>query len=287
MVRLIDTHQHLLFPNDLGYAWTARVPPLANQSFGHHEYAALIEGTEIAAAIFMEVDVDEADIARETRHVAQTMAGTKTKAIIAACRPEEDEGFGAWLEEASALGAVGFRRVLHVVDDAISQSETFRRNVRTIGDAGKTFDIVMHARQLPLAEALARACGNTQFVLDHCGNPDIAANGFDAWAAGMAKLADLPNVVVKFSGLTVNCGPGQNHEEVVQPYLDHMVGLFGPDRVLWGSDWPVVNLAVGLRDWVAISQRFLQRLSDDEARAIGHRTAMRVYGLTDLVEIDD
>lgn len=276
---LIDTHQHLLFRDRFGYGWSDTLPPLAGRSFLPADYDRLTEGLGVARAIFMEAGADEADHRGEARHVRRTMAGTSTAGIIASIRPETDAGFDAWLEECVEMGVVGFRRLLHVVGDEVSQGETFRRNVRRIGAAGKVFDIVMLARQLPLAAALADACPETQFVLDHCGNPDLANDAFAPWAAGMAALAERPNVVVKLSGLTVNCGPGQHHETVIGPCIDHMVGLFGADRILWGSDWPVVDLSVGLREWIAISRRILGRLSGDEAAAIAHRTATRIYGV--------
>lgn len=276
---LFDTHQHLIYRQAARYGWTARAPALDGRDFTLEDYAALTEGMGVAGALFMEVDPDEADHKAETRFIARTIAGTPTRGIIACCRPEHADGFDDWLEESAALPVVGYRRVLHAVDDGLSQTETFRRNVRAIGAAGKTFDIVMFARQLPLARALVDACPDTRFVLDHCGNPDLANNAFEPWAEGMAALARRPNVVVKLSGLTVNCGPGQDHEATIQRYVAHMIDLFGPDRVLWGSDWPVVNLAVGLPDWIAITRRILARYTPDEAAAIAYRTAERVYGL--------
>lgn len=196
---------------------------------------------------------------------------------MASIRPEEDAGFDDWLAECAGLHVCGFRRILHVVPDDLSQSQTFRRNLRKIGAAGLPFDICMFARQLPLAEALIAACPDQMFVLDHCGNPDVAGGGFDAWAPGIAAVAALPNVVVKLSGITTNCTPGTVSATTLKPFFNYLLHSFGPDRMLWGSDWPVVNLATGLPDWIAITHTLLADLSQAERTAIASGTAQRVY----------
>ncbi|MEM6382631.1 MAG: amidohydrolase [Pseudomonadota bacterium] len=274
---LFDTHQHLIYREAARYSWTVRAPILDGRDFTLDDYAALTKGLGVGGALFMEVDPDEERYQDETRFVAKAIDGSPTRGIIACCRPEHASGFDAWLEESAELGVVGYRRILHMVDDGVSQTETFRRNVRAIGQAGRTFDVVMHARQLHLALELMTVCPDTQFVLDHCGNPDIANNAMDPWADAMTQLAKLPNVVVKFSGLTVNCGPGQDPATAVVPYLHRMIDIFGPDRILWGGDWPVVDLAVGLPRWIAITRQVLATLSADEAAAIAHKTAERIY----------
>jgi predicted TIM-barrel fold metal-dependent hydrolase len=171
------------------------------------------------------------------------------------------------------------RRVLHVVDDGMSTTDTFRANVRRIGAAGLVFDMCFLARQLPLARALAEACPDTQFVLDHCGVPDIAGGGLDPWRDEIRALAGLPNVACKLSGLLAYCAPGNATYEAIEPYVAHAIDSFGADRMLWGSDWPVVDLANGLPDWIAVTRRILDSLSGDEARAVASGTATRVYSL--------
>ena len=103
--------------------------------------------------------------------------------------------------------------------------------------------------------------------------------GFAPWAAGIAAMARLPQVVVKLSGIAAYCQPGTAGEAVFAPYVDHLLATFGPDRMLWGSDWPVVNLGMPLPDWIAVSRRLIGALSADEQFAIAQGTARRVYGL--------
>jgi predicted TIM-barrel fold metal-dependent hydrolase len=116
-------------------------------------------------------------------------------------------------------------------------------------------------------------------VLDHCGVPDIAGQGFETWAKGITALAALPHVHVKLSGITAYCAPGTANQTTLQPWVDHVLQAFGPARMLWGGDWPVVNLGVGLPDWIALTRDLLRGLSPSEQEQIGQGTARRVYQL--------
>lgn len=282
MYQLIDTHQHLIYPEVAGYGWTAKVSQLANKSFPLERYSELTAGCGIAGTLFMETGVDENDYKAEARYVA-ALARQENRGIlglIASCRPEENGGFSDWLDECEDLGVVGYRRILHVMPDALSTTTAFRNNIRELGKRNKPFDLCLRHWQLKIGTDLAQACDNTIFVLNHCGMPDIAGDGYDAWRGKIAALAELPNVHCKLSGLLAYCAPGKAQLTAIQPYVEHVLETFGPSRMIWGSDWPVVNLANGLPDWLGITQSLLSDLSESEANAIGSGNAARVYGVS-------
>lgn len=276
-MELIDTHQHLIWRDRLGYGWTAGIPALAEGDFLPETFRAETHGLGVTGALFMETGVDDADCQAEARHVATRIGTQGLIGQIASCRPEEDAGFDAWLDECADLKVHGFRRILHVMPDDLSRSETFRTNLRKIGRRGLTFDLCVLARQLPIAAELVRACPDQTYILDHCGVPDIAGNAFAAWADGIDALAQLPQVNVKLSGITAYCAPGGISREGLQPWVDHILDRFGPDRIVWGSDWPVVLLGSGLREWIGLTGELLAGLSEDERARIGHRNARRLY----------
>jgi predicted TIM-barrel fold metal-dependent hydrolase len=276
---LIDTHQHLILRERIGYAWTGEFPVLAGD-FTRADYAGLTAGKGVVGTIFMETGVDDADYMAEARMVAGMVGTGGMLGQIASIRPEEDAGFDAWLEEAKGLKTVGFRRILHVVPDGVSLTETFRRNLRKIGRAGYPFDLNFLARQLiPIGVPLLRACPDQAYILDHCGVPDVAAGAFEEWAAGIDAIAAFSNVVVKLSGITTYCAPGTASVPLLRPYVGHLLHAFGPDRMLWGGDWPVVNLGAGLPDWIDMTRALLEDLSANEQYAIGQGTARRIYGV--------
>lgn len=278
MVPLLDTHQHLVYPDRQRYAWMAGAPALAGRRFGLDDYKALTAGAGIGGTLFMEVDAD--DWRDEAAMIAALAAGEGSGLLgaIASCRPESDDGFDAWLDEAAELGVVGFRRILHETTDDVSQGATFRANVAKIGARGLPFDMCFLARQLGIARDLAVACEGTQFVLDHCGVPDIAGGVWEPWHRGIVALAELPNVVAKLSGVFAYVKPGEANLATVRPWVEAVIEAFGPERCLWGSDWPVVNVRGGdLPTWIAAFRAILADYAPAEQEAMAHRTAERIY----------
>jgi len=279
MISLLDTHQHLVYREKASYGWTKDIPPLAEGNFTLDDYKTLTEGLGIGGTLFMETGVDDPDYQQETRFVKSLADNSDNGMIglISSIRPESDEAFETWLEETIEMGVVGYRRILHVMPDDTSQSDIFRNNVRKIGVSGKTFDICFLPGQLPVACELAKACENTKLILNHCGVPDIAGDGLDPWRQDIKALAQIPNVICKLSGLMAYCAPGTSSLETIEPYVDHALNCFGPNRMVWGSDWPVVNLAKGLPEWIAVTRKILGKLSADEASSIAYGTAQIVY----------
>jgi predicted TIM-barrel fold metal-dependent hydrolase len=275
-MKLIDTHLHLVERSVTGHAWTQRVPPL-QRDFPLDEALELYAG-RVAGSIFMEVAA--LDWQAESRWIAGLVHEGRLLGQIANCRPETKQGFDAWIEEGRNLGVVGYRRILHEdVKEDVSLSTTFRDNVRKIGRAGYPFDINVLGRTLWLARDLARACPDMTFVLDHCGTPDVAGNGWDIWAEGLREVASCPNVNVKLSGISAYAAQGNASLETLRPWIEEVIKVFTPGRMVWGSDWPVVNLGSGLPAWLDITETMVGALSPDEQEQIGWRNAERIYGV--------
>ena len=276
-MELIDTHLHLIDRSVTGHAWTHRVPPL-QRDFPLEE-AQRLQGGRVRGSIFMEVAA--LDWQAESRWIASLVREGRLLGQIANCRPETDEGFEAWLEEGRELGVVGYRRILHEdVAEDVSLHEGFRANVRKLGRAGFPFDINVLGRTLHLARDLARACPEMRFVLDHCGTPDIAGGEWDVWAEGLREVAGCPNVHVKLSGISAYAAPGTASLETLRPWIAHVIECFGPGRMVWGSDWPVCNLGLGMEGWLDVTEAVLGELSADEQARIGWRNAEEVYGVS-------
>ena len=279
MLSLLDTHQHLLYRNEASYSWTNDIPPLAENNFTLDDYKNLTKELGVAGTLFMEAGADDDDYQKETRYV-QTLAENSENnmiGLISSIRPEEDKGFDLWLNETIEMGVIGYRRILHIMPNELSQTKIFRNNVRKIGDAGKTFDLCFLPSQLRVAKELAQECDNTSLILNHCGVPTIANNELDPWRQDMENLSKIPNVTCKLSGLMAYCAPGTSSYETIEPYVDHVLKCFGPNRMVWGSDWPVVNLGKGLPEWIAVTRKILDKLSPNEAEAIANGTAQKIY----------
>jgi predicted TIM-barrel fold metal-dependent hydrolase len=275
---IVDTHLHLIDLAALRYPWLAEEPAL-NRDFSLEEYSVQARRAGIAAALHMEVDVAADDIEAETRYVAglAKREDSLLAGAIAACRPEE-EGFAAYLERVRADPFVkGFRRVLHVVADDLSERALFRQNIKRIAGSGLTFDLCVLPRQMKQAIALVDLAPDVQFVLDHCGVPDIRADAEHPWREQIAEMARRPNIVAKISGVVAYADPGTWTVETIRPYVEHTIASFGWDRVVWGSDWPVCTLGGGLATWVAATHALLAGASVDERTKLLSANAKQLW----------
>ncbi|MCT7376990.1 amidohydrolase family protein [Chelativorans salis] len=277
---IVDTHLHVIDQTALGYPWLDGVPPL-NRNFSYDDYAREARRVGIEATLHMEVDVAEDQIEAETAHVGDLAEQPDSLIIgaIAACRPES-EGFAAYLERQQANPLVkGFRRVLHVMPDELSESELFRGNIARLSGTRFTFDLCVLPRQLPKAMALTDLAPDVQFILDHCGVPDIKGDATEPWRTHMAEIAKRPNVAAKISGVVAYADPESWTVETLRPWVEHTVNCFGWDRVVWGSDWPVCTLGGGLSTWVGATQVLFAGASETERAKLYSGNARRIWGL--------
>jgi predicted TIM-barrel fold metal-dependent hydrolase len=280
-MRIIDTHLHLIDLERLRYPWLDGVPAL-KRDFTLEDYWRKARPLGIEGALHMEVDVTEQDIGAETQWAANL--GPPVIGVIAAGRPESPE-FPAWLERAAADSRLrGFRRILHTSPDELGRQPIFTENLRRLATFDLSFDLCVQARQLPIAAEIARACPDVQFVLDHCGVPDVKAKALDQgrsyglWRAGIAEIAALPNVACKISGIVAYAEQGWTPEDL-RPFVEHCIAAFGWERVVWGSDHPVLTLTADLGSWVAATKAIVAGASPDEKAALFHRNAERIYRL--------
>jgi predicted TIM-barrel fold metal-dependent hydrolase len=277
---IIDTHLHLIYRHRLSYPWLASVPPL-DADFTLDAYTREARRLGIVGALHMEVDVAEDDILREGELIEELAAPEDSLIVgaIAACRPEEPE-FTAYLEAVRTHSSVrGFRRVLHVVPDDLSERALFRENIRLLAGTGLTFDLCVLPHQIDKAIALADLAPETSFVLDHCGVPDIKGGGFDAWKGPLAEIAKRPNVTVKLSGIPAYGSDNWTLEEL-KPYFNHVAAQFGFERMIWGSDWPVCTLGGGLSTWIGATHALLSGVSLEDKARLMSENARRLWKIT-------
>lgn len=285
-MQLIDTHVHLLHPDRFAYEWCAGVPGLQG-TFPLAAYRAAINGAphavRVESAVFMEVDVPAAQQEAEAAFFSQLgdkEPGTPALvAVIASARPESPD-FPAQLDRLVAIPRLrGLRRVLHTMPDDLALTPLFAANLRRLPAHQLTFDVCTRPRQLPNVISLIRRCPEVQFVLDHCGVPDIAAQELDPWRNYIRQLAELPNVVCKVSGLSGCADPALPLVPQLRPFVEHCCERFGAARLVWGSDWPVCALAFPLAAWLEATAELFAPFSAAEKLRIGVTNAQRLYRL--------
>lgn len=271
-MRILDTHLHLIYPDKFSYPWLPGYPSI-NKPWHIADYFAEAAPLGIESALHMEVDVAEADMLAESEFV---LTLPRIAGAIAACRPEH-MNFVDQIERLSDHAHIkGVRRILHQAPDDLSQSDLFVENIRHLPDYDLSFDLCVRADQLPIGQMLVERAPDVTFILDHCGVPDVTGAGLDPWRENIRRISKLPNLNAKISGIVAYSGPDWR-VDTIRPYVEHVIESFGWDRVVWGSDHPVVRLTGSLTRWVEATREIISGASEEEQAKLLHRNAERIY----------
>jgi L-fuconolactonase len=165
-----------------------------------------------------------------------------------------------------------------IADDDWMLGAALSAGLRALCERSLTFDALVLPRHLPRLLRLLERHPDLRVVIDHAAKPEIAAGRFDAWAEDMAQLARQTGAFCKLSGLVTEAEKAWRPADL-RPYVAHLLECFGAERVMWGSDWPVVELAGGFERWREASLGLLEALGDAESAAILGGNAARFYGL--------
>jgi L-fuconolactonase len=175
---------------------------------------------------------------------------------------------------------VGFRHLVQEeTDPGFLDRPDVRRGIAAVGAAGLVFDLVIRSHQLPAAVRLARALPEVQFVLDHLGKPALPCPRDDGWARDLRTFAQLPNTAAKLSGLATEADWSSWTPADLRPAVEHALDVFGPSRLMFGSDWPVSLLATSYQRWIDVLGTMLDPLKESDQAMIWRETARRVYKL--------
>jgi L-fuconolactonase len=175
---------------------------------------------------------------------------------------------------------VGIRDIAHDYEDVkyLSKPQVIK-NVQELGKRGLVYDLLTKTPHMRAAIDLVKACPNTKFVLDHISKPYIAKADMQPWADQITELASFENVVVKVSGLFTEADWKNWKKEDFWPYLDHITKSFTPNRMMFGSDWPVCLLAATYKQSIDLVEEFTSKFSESEKNAFWAATANKAYGL--------
>ncbi|MGA5097069.1 amidohydrolase family protein [Streptomyces lavendulocolor] len=155
-----------------------------------------------------------------------------------------------------------------------------QRGLAAVADAGLAYDLLVRPHQLPSAARAVALLPDLAFVLDHLGKPPIATGEHDAWARGIRALAASPQTVCKLSGMVTEADWDAWNADDLRPFAETALDAFGPERVMFGSDWPVCRLAASYTQVVETAHTLTDHLGETERRQVFGETAIRTYGLT-------
>ena len=278
---IIDTHVHLLDTRRFKYSWAKGAPKLG-RDWSLDDLAARTGPYKIEGVVFVEVDVDMPDYLDEAEWVQSIAEHDRRLMGCVACLPMER---GVALEPemaklASLKSVRGIRRLIqNQPDPEFMLKPDFLAAVKLLPKHKLSFDICIYHHQLANTLELVRHCPEVAFILDHIAKPGIKAGLMEPWAAHMREMAALPNVMCKLSGVTTEADHDTWTRDQLRPYIDHVIDCFGFDRIMYGGDWPVCELAGKYTDWLEVLDWATEGCSAEEKRKLFHDNGIRAYRL--------
>lgn len=274
---ILDAHHHLWNYSSEEYGWIGEGMERLARNFSADDLAAESRPAGVTGSVVVQArqTVEETDwllsIANESDFVKAVVGWAP---LVADDLPDV---LDLWSNEPK------LRSLRHVVQDEPQHDfllgEEFNRGVATALDRGLTYDLLIFARQLPVAIEFVDLHPEGPIVLDHIAKPEIANGRIDHWQEQLAELAQRPNVMCKLSGLVTEADWKTWTPELLRPYMDAALDAFGTDRLMFGSDWPVCLLASEYERWVEVVKDWAAPLSADEQQAFFFRNAAKAYRL--------
>jgi L-fuconolactonase len=280
-VTIVDSHVHLWDPAQFRYRWLDGLPAL-NRPFKPADFRAASSSADVSKFIFVECGCEPVQSLAEVDWISSmAKSEPRLKGIVAHASLERGDEARRELEMLASRSLVkGVRRNLQSEPDPeFCLRPKFLAGVRLLAEFGFTFDLCLRHEQLPVATEVARRIPEVTFVLDHLGKPAVRNKTFQPWAKDLKALGSQPNVVAKVSGLTTEAGWHNWQPVELKPYLSHLLESFGPQRLMFGSDWPVMTLATDYQQWIEAVRTQLPLSKEEDWIRLFRSNAERIYSV--------
>jgi L-fuconolactonase len=274
---IIDSHQHFWQVGRFDYPWMTPEVELLCRDYLPETLEPILQRNDVAQTVL----VQASNSIEETQWLLELADENPFIAGVVGWVDLESEGVGRQLDELAAHAK--FKGVRHLVesepaDDWITEPSVVR-GLRELGARGLTYDLLVHTRHLKHAFEAVSQCPDTRFVIDHMAKPPIKGGDIGEWARELKPLAAFPKVSCKLSGLVTEANWSNWHVEDLKPYVETALEYFGPERLMFGSDWPVCLLAATYERVLDAFQKLLAHLNEGERRRIFSDNAVEFYRL--------
>jgi len=285
MTLVVDAHHHFWDPSRRDYYWMSSELDAIRRPFGPHDLEPLLAESRVDKTVVVQTLPSVA----ETREFLATAEATDFVAGVVGWVDLTDPSVAGVIAELRAgpggRHLVGVRHQAHDEPDKTwLLRKEIQRGIEAVGNAGLVYDLLVRTRELAAALEVVRRLPNVRFVLDHVAKPRIALGPVDEeWERAMAPFGDCANVTCKLSGMVTEASWTAWTPADLEPYVRRALGWFGPERCMFGSDWPVCLVAAPYARVVDALRFAIKDLHARERDAVFGGNAIRIYELGDLV----
>jgi L-fuconolactonase len=279
---IVDAHVHIFDPGALPYHWLKNAPAI-NKPHLPADYTRLTAPVVVDKYVFAEVDVEVGRHIDEAKWVADQAKTDKRIAGIVASVPLE-RGTAVEADIATLAKMPLVKSIRRLIQNFADQpgwclKPGFVEGIKLLPKYGLSFDLCIYHPQMADTIELVRRCPEVSFILDHIGKPGIKDNIREPWWSQIKELAGLPNVICKVSGVVTEDDHLTWTYDRVAPYVARSIECFGFDRVAFGGDWPVSELATTYPRWVEVVDRVTAGTPEADLRKLYRDNAIRFYRL--------
>ena len=277
---MIDSHQHFWQLGRFDYPWMSSDLGVLYRDYLPHDLAPILQQNGVDKTVLVQASNSVA----ESRWLLELAGANSFIAGVVGWVDLMSAGIDAQLDELCAHPK--FKGVRHLVesetnDDWLIQPPALS-GLKKLSARGCAYDLLVHTRHLKYVPQVADACPELSLVVDHLAKPPIARHELNEWAEVLKPVAAYPNMHCKLSGLVTEANWTSWQTDDLRPFVDHALNLFGPDRMRFGSDYPVCLLASSYDRVLESFQELLKDLSADDRDKIFSNNAKRFYRLTDV-----
>jgi L-fucono-1,5-lactonase len=271
----IDSHVHFWRYNPAAYAWIDETMAALRRDFMPEDALGVMQPAGIDACVVVQVR----QTLDETRRMLELADEHPFIAGVVGWVDLRSDDLDAQIHSVAHPKLVGVRHIVQAEPDDFLLDDRFRRGAERLARHGLAYDILIYARQMPAAIEFASRLPGIRLVLDHLGKPDIKRNGFDSWRRDLDRFAAIPNVCAKLSGLVTEADWTRWTIEDLHRYVKAAIDAFGPERLMFGSDWPVCTLAAQYGRIVEIVRTAIDERPQSEQDSILGGTARQFWRL--------
>lgn len=279
MVSIIDTHVHLWDIKRMDYPWLEQVPAI-NRSFFIADYQQATQHLPIKKMVVVQGECLPGQYLEEVAFIREEASkDDRIRGIVAWAPVENPYQMEEALQAFTKISIVKGIRRMYDHDPLLCTSPSFIAGLQQLPAYDLSFDVSIMPHAMNETIRMIEKCPQTRFILDHLGKPGIAGGRLDAFRRDIDILSDFPNTMAKISGLLTEADEEKWMADDIAPYVEHALYRFGFDRLIFGSDWPVVLQAASYDTWIATLMHILEGCPEEDMTKLFYTNAEKIYHL--------